>query len=129
MTIFDGRLVLIDKFAVVMSYGYGNIDKGEMTDTDWITSSAYGLNDLKFSESRMDGRGDTALYEIGGSLLLSVPEDDNRVTFYFGYMKYEDAIGMTNGGQTYVDNRACAPLGNSSPCFWSAHLHHYSNLE
>lgn len=119
ITSLGGTLQLSPELFILASYGNGKIKKGKVTDSDWITSQAYGLTNLKFSESISDGRGDTTIIELGGSFRLTKPKDQRKLNFYMGYFYYDDDITMTNTLQTLADDSACQPvLGTPTPCSW-----------
>ena len=54
VSMVGGKLTFINRFSINASYGSGKITNGRVTDSDWITSQADSLNNLKFSESKSD---------------------------------------------------------------------------
>lgn len=119
VTILEGEIAFPSPFKLKASYGFGSYgSKGRTIDTDWFSVPADGINDRRFSESISKADGETSLFELGGSVLISQSRRMGDVYFYAGYMYYTDDIEITEGRQTFSDNSACTPLDFLvTPCF------------
>lgn len=105
ITTFGGEIHFSKRFAVRASYGFGDIDDGRVVDSDRDGSN------VQFSESRSKGRGDTSIFELGGSFLATKRQNPFQLFLYLGYINYRDDIRITDGVQTLSDNINVPPVG------------------
>lgn len=120
ITVIGGRLNLSNRFSINLSYGSGKMIKGKVTDSDWFTSQAQGLNNDKLIESKEDGIGTTSIFEFGGRFRFTKQKNHNKQYIYIGYFSYRDNIRIINGTQTLADDRFCTLFGIAAGCLGNA---------
>jgi hypothetical protein len=91
-----------DWLALEAAFGFGTIDDGRNTDTDWLTTAR--VNNFVYSQSIADTDGDLSLFELTAAFRLNRLMNMSRIggewDFLFGYSYYEESVGDRNGIQT-----------------------------
>jgi len=114
--VFSVDLALLHNVRISGRYGSGDIDDGELTDSDFLSVSTpfESTGNIKFSESKSDTDGDTEFYDINVHYELPekwYPKLLSHAEVFLGYEYYSDELHMMNGVQTVSDGFFAPPVG------------------